>query len=305
MGEQDSRGSGEQESAAQPREQGDPQRTAEEGVGGPGRGHSGRPGEGGEQTGGRPTGADQTGAAPSGSEQTGRGPTRGEPTGGGPTGGGPTDDLSRQQPSAPQPAQAGAPRGGHLALAQGGQAWSDPDVILQIPRVKVEKIYIEVDNLDAHVSLRARLGNFLQLDVGVQAHLGTVKVDIEGVETEAWLEVRLEEVRGILDRALTTIERNPQLIEALLKTTETAVNQVGQTAQQVLGPQGPLSRTLEQVGQAAQEALGPQGPLSQTLQQATQQVGQQLGQTTQQLAQTTQQAGAAAARRWGRWGRWR
>ncbi|MET8462505.1 hypothetical protein [Micromonospora zamorensis] len=155
------------------------------------------------------------------------------------------------------------PAGGHSS-----KTMSDPDVVLQIPQVKVEQIYVEVDNLDASVSLRARLGSLLQLDVGVQAHLGTVKIDIKGVEAEAMLEVRLDEVRGILDSALRTIERNPQIIESVVKTVDTAVNQVGQTAQQ---------------------ALGPDGPLSQTLQQATQQLGQQLGQATQQLGQGTQQ----------------
>jgi hypothetical protein len=84
-----------------------------------------------------------------------------------------------------------------------------------------------------------------------------------------------------------------------VKTADTAVNQVGQTAQQTLGPRGPVSRTLDQDGQTAQPAPGPQGPLSQTLQQATQQVGQQLGQATEQLGQqvarNTQQADGPAA----------
>ncbi|MGR6319324.1 hypothetical protein Q2K19_29325 [Micromonospora soli] len=209
--------------------------------------------------------------------------------------GGPTGAEPGERPAAPQRGEHDLPQpvGGHSS-----KTMSDPDVVLQLPQVKVEQIYVEVDNLDASVSLRARLGSLLQLDVGVQAHLGTVKIDIKGVETEAMLEVRLEELRGILDSALRTIERNPQIIESLVKTVDTAVNQVGQTAQQVLGPQGPLARTLDHVGQTAQEALGPNGPLSQTLQQATQQVGQQLGQTTQQLGQTTQQlaqnSGAAA-----------
>lgn len=158
----------------------------------------------------------------------------------------------------------------HESPRRAGKTMSDPDVVLQIPQAKVEQIYVEVDNLDASVSLRARLGSLLQLDVGVQAHLGTVKIDIKGVEAEAMLEVRLDELRGILDSALRTIERNPQIVESLVKTVDTAVNQVGQTAQQV---------------------LGPQGPLSQTLQQTSQQLGQQLGQATQQLAQNS----AAAA----------
>ena len=244
MAQPESRDTGARESPAQPREQIDRQRDAEEGAQVAGRGQNLGPA-------GAPTGA-EPGERPAV-------PQRGE------------HDL-------PQPA------GGHSS-----KTMSDPDVVLQLPQVKVEQIYVEVDNLDASVSLRARLGSLLQLDVGVQAHLGTVKIDIKGVETEAMLEVRLDEVRGILDSALRTIERNPQIIESLVKTVDTAVNQVGQTAQQVLGPQGPLARTLDHVGQTAQEALGPNGPLSQTLQQATQQVGQQLGQTTQQLGQTTQQ----------------
>ncbi|MCT2278257.1 hypothetical protein M3G91_11545 [Micromonospora chalcea] len=181
-----------------------------------------------------------------------------------------------------------AQRGEHdLPRPTGGRSsktMSDPDVVLQIPQAKIDQIHVEVDNLVASVSLRARLGSLLQLDVGVQAQLGTVKIDIKGVEAEAMLEVRLDELRGILDSALHTIERNPQIIESLVKTVDTAANQVGQTAQQALGPQGPLARTLNHVGQTAQEALGPEGPLSQTLQQTTRQMGQHLGQTTRQLA---------------------
>ncbi|MFG1658262.1 hypothetical protein ACGFIY_17220 [Micromonospora chersina] len=220
MAEPESRGGGARETPAQPREQVDRQRDAEEGAGVSGRGQNLGPASG-------PTGAERPG----------------------------------ESSAAPQPGEHDLPQpaGGHSS-----KTMSDPDVVLQIPQAKVEQIYVEVDDLDASVSLRARLGSLLQLDVGVQAQLGTVKIDIKGVEAEAMLEVRLEELRGILDSALRTIERNPQIIESLVKTVDTAVNQVGQTAQQV---------------------LGPQGPLSQTLQQTTQQVGQQLGQTTQQLAQ--------------------
>ena len=243
MAEPESRGRDARESPAQPREQVDRQRDAEEGAGASGRGRNLGPAGG-------PTGAERPGNDPAA-------PQRGE------------HEL-------PQPA------GGHSS-----KTMSDPDVVLQIPQAKVEQIYVEVDDLDASVSLRARLGSLLQLDVGVQAQLGTVKIDIKGVQAEAMLEVRLEELRGILDSALRTIERNPQIIESLVKTVDTAVNQVGQTAQQALGPQGPLARTLDHVGQTAQEALGPDGPLSQTLQQTTQQVGQQLGQTTQQMAQNS------------------
>ncbi|MBQ0978370.1 hypothetical protein [Micromonospora sp. M61] len=213
--------------------------------------HGESPGQPREQVGGRRDGEE-------GAKSAGRGQNLG-------AAGGPTGAKHGERPVVPKSAEHGLPQpaGGHSS-----KTMSDPDVVLQIPQVKVEQIYVEVDNLDASVSLRARLGSLLQLDVGVQAHLGTVKIDIKGVEAEAMLEVRLDELRGILDSALRTIERNPQIIESVVKTVDTAVNQVGQTAQQ---------------------ALGPDGPLSQTLQQATQQLGQQLGQATQQLGQGTQQ----------------
>ncbi|WFE45837.1 hypothetical protein [Verrucosispora sp. WMMD1129] len=203
---------------------------------------------------------DRQRVAEEGAEVSGRGQNLGP-------GDGPRGDELGKRPAASQRGEHSLPQlaGGHSI-----KTLSDPDVVLQIPQVKVEQLYVEVDNLDASVSLRARLGSLLQLDVGVQAHLGTVKIDIKGVEAQAMLEVRLEELRGILDSALRTIERNPQIVESLVKTVDTAVNQVGQAAQQALGPQGPLARTL---------------------QQTTQQVGQQLGQTTQQLAQD----GVAAA----------
>jgi hypothetical protein len=63
-------------------------------------------------------------------------------------------------------------------------------------------------------------------------------LDIKGVEAEAMLKVRLENLYDILDRALTTIDRNPQILEALLKTVDTAVDDIGQTAQTALGPRG-------------------------------------------------------------------
>ncbi|MEH0824413.1 MULTISPECIES: hypothetical protein [Micromonospora] len=195
---------------------------------------------------------------------------RGQDLGGsdGPTNAGPSRYFAVQRGEHDLP----RPTGGRSS-----KTMSDPDVVLQIPQAKIDQIHVEVDNLVASVSLRARLGSLLQLDVGVQAQLGTVKIDIKGVEAEAMLEVRLDELRGILDSALHTIERNPQIIESLVKTVDTAANQVGQTAQQAVGPQGPLARTLDHVGQTAQEALGPEGPLSQTLQQTTRQLAQNQG----------------------------
>ncbi|MFE9955229.1 hypothetical protein [Micromonospora sp. NPDC005299] len=138
-----------------------------------------------------------------------------------------------------------------------GPTMSDPDVVLQIPHLQVDDIRVEVDDLDAHVSLRAGLGGLLHLDVGVQARLGTVRIDIRGVTTEAMLEVRLDELNRILDRALTTIDRNPQIIDAVVRAVDTGLDPVARTAQPAPGPEGPRPRTLP--GAAEGGAAGSPG----------------------------------------------
>jgi hypothetical protein len=187
----------------------------------------------------------------------------------------------------------------------------EPDVFMDIPKVKVEEIYLDVEGLDAHLSLRTRLANLVQLVAGVHVHCGKVELDIKGVEAEAMLKVRLENLYDILDRALTTIDRNPQILESLLKTVDTAVDDVGQTAQTALGPGGAASRAVDQVGQTAQQALGPGGAGSKAVNEvggaakeavgpggAVTQTGQAAGQavddTAQGVGEATKEVGADA-----------
>ncbi|SCL45971.1 hypothetical protein [Micromonospora chersina] len=161
----------------------------------------------------------------------------------------------RQDPREAAEGDRRQPAGAHHSAP----TMSDPDVVLQIPHLRVDDVCVEGDDVDAHVSLRARLGSLLQLDVGVQARLGTARVDVRGVTTEAMLEVRLDELNGILDRALSTVDRNPQIVEAAVGTVDTTVDQEGRTSQQALGPQEPPSRTLQEAADAAGGAAGPPG----------------------------------------------
>ncbi|MGW0213120.1 hypothetical protein ACWDXH_01875 [Micromonospora chokoriensis] len=108
----------------------------------------------------------------------------------------------------------------------------DPDVLLDIPKVSVDSIRLAVDGLDADLSLRARVANLLQVDAGVRVHLSGVELDVNGVHAEAQLRVRLEQLTGILGRALDTLDSNPQIIESLARTA-TAVDDVNRSAQQL------------------------------------------------------------------------
>jgi hypothetical protein len=97
---------------------------------------------------------------------------------------------------------------------RGGEA--EPDVLLDIPQLRVEEIILEVEDLRAHVSVQADVLNLLRLSVGADVQLGGVHLEIKGVEAQALLKVRLDKVAEIINRVLSTIDRNPEIIEQIV-----------------------------------------------------------------------------------------
>jgi hypothetical protein len=174
---------------------------------------------------------------------------------------------------------------------QGRAPSGEPDVVVDIRKVKVDEIYVDVEHLEAHLALRASLANLLQVVAGVHVHLGKVEVDISGVEAEALMEVRLENLYEILDRALTTLDRNPEILESLVHTADNAVGDIGNLGQQALGSGGAVGQAAGGLGQGLGE-LG-QG-LGQTAGQAAGGVGQMAGGAAGQAGQAGQAAGEQA-----------
>ena len=158
-------------------------------------------------------------------------------------------------------------------------AAGNPDVLLEVPNLSVEQILLEVDNLRAHLDLDARVANLVSLKAGVDVTIGRVKLDIRGVEAEAYLTVRLDNVARILDRTLTTIDRNPQILERLLTTVDRTVGTVGGVANTALQPGGVVSQTVGTVGRTLENVTAPGGVLTQTV--------NTLGQTVQRTLDTT------------------
>ncbi|HEY0317277.1 MAG TPA: E3 binding domain-containing protein [Solirubrobacterales bacterium] len=128
----------------------------------------------------------------------------------------------------------------------------EPDVLLDIPVVKVEEIHVELDDIEARVSLHAEVLDLVKLSVGVHAELGKVQLTIKGVEAQAMLRVRLDHVTAIIDRVLTTIDRNPQLLESIGRSVE----QIGAGAGEGVGRLGRgAGRAVEEVGEGAEGAV--------------------------------------------------
>src|SRR5215213_11219462 len=163
----------------------------------------------------------------------------------------------------------------------------EPDVLLDVTELEVDKINLEVDDLRAHVSILAELANLLSLSVGVDARLASVKLEIEGVEAKVLLKVRLKHVRAILEKALDTIAEHPEILRILARSLSGLVREslgetlatldealegleVGDTVDEALrgrldevrdALEDVLERTESEVEGAAQTALGEgQGP---------------------------------------------
>jgi hypothetical protein len=167
------------------------------------------------------------------------------------------------------------------------------DVFVDAPVVKVDEIKFEIDDFRAHLALLAEAGHFVQLNAGAAVRLGKVELDIQNVETQALLEVRLGEVTKILSRVLTTLDRNPQL----LKSVGDALGDVGGGAHDLLGDTGDVVKSagrgagsaVRDVGQGAGRGVAGLGQGAQQgvegLGQGTQQGVEGLGQGAQQGVQ--------------------
>ena len=125
---------------------------------------------------------------------------------------------------------------------RGGEPSAEPDVLLDVPQLRVEEIILEVEDLRAHVSVQADVLNLLRLSVGADVQLGGVHLEIKGVEAQALLKVRLDKVAEIINRVLSTIDRNPEIVD------------------QIVGPLGAAASELEgTVGRSVDEVAGAVG----------------------------------------------
>jgi hypothetical protein len=157
-------------------------------------------------------------------------------------------------------------------------ARQDVDVLLNVEELEVDRIKLVVRDLRAHVSLLAELANLVNVQVGVDARLGEVDLEIDGVRAKVLLKVKLEEIRRILNHALDTLAEHPEILRILARAIEELVSgtlegvvgeledvlgglDVGGTVDEALkgrleDVRDTLQGLLEQVGDRAQQAAG-------------------------------------------------
>src|SRR5215208_5614594 len=140
-----------------------------------------------------------------------------------------------------------------------------PDVLLDIPVVKVDEINFELNDLRAQFSVHAKVLDLVELSIGADVYLGRVKLVIQGIEAQALLKARLDNLTAILDRVLTTIDRNPQIVEKLAESVGSAVEDIGEGAGSAVEDVGSgagqlvgegVNSAVEDVGEGAGQLVG-------------------------------------------------
>src|SRR5215208_236051 len=152
-------------------------------------------------------------------------------------------------------------------------ARQDVDVLLDVSELEVDKIKLTVRGLRAHVSVLAELASLVNLQVGVDARLDEVDLEIDGVRAKVLLKVRLDDVRAILNHALDTVAEHPEILRTLTRALNELVEGLVGDA---LGTLETLLGSLE-VGDTVDELLkGRLEDVRDTLQEVLSQAGEQV-----------------------------
>jgi len=101
-----------------------------------------------------------------------------------------------------------------------GESVGDPDVVLDVPKLNVDEIGLEVEDLQARVSFHAELADLVKINVGLNAELGEVKLKVKGVEAQAQLKARLDNVRAIFSEVLASLQHSPQFFRQALESAD-------------------------------------------------------------------------------------
>jgi pyruvate/2-oxoglutarate dehydrogenase complex dihydrolipoamide acyltransferase (E2) component len=213
-------------------------------------------------------------------------PCRGPPIGRIPV----SEGRARPDAEEQTPVRRGQDDGGTATDGRDRPDQREPDVLLDVENLEVEKITLEVDNLRAHISVLAELANLVNLSVGADVQLGRVKLEIDGVRAKALLKVRLENVRAILEKALDTIGEHPEILQYLAQALTEVLREALQDASSA------LEDVLEglDVGDTVDEALkGKLEDISSGLEGALEGQGGEAAQGAGQLSE----GGAGEARR--------
>jgi hypothetical protein len=141
-------------------------------------------------------------------------------------------------------------------------ASTPPDVYLNVPKLSVGRIELDVDNLSADINLAANVAQLVTINAGVQVSIQKVNLTIVDVEAELELIVRLGHLADIVNRVFSSIDLNPLLITAINNVTSILGEVVG-AVDGLLGSVtqngNTLSFLVDNLGNIVQQVVGAGG----------------------------------------------
>ena len=157
------------------------------------------------------------------------------------------DSLARQR------ASGGTVQGATVTGGTGrSHEFPEYDVVLDIPNLCVNRIFLKVDSLTAKLNLNARVANLVRVDAGADVLIGNVDLTIQGVRAQALLLVDLDDVVYIVDQTLTFIDNHPEIVQQLGSTLQNTVGAVGGLVNRLL-----LGTVKNALGQTVQRLIDP------------------------------------------------
>ena len=156
------------------------------------------------------------------------------------------DSLARDRASGGQVPGTTPITGGTLRSHE----YPEYDVVLDIPNLCVNRIFLKVDSLTAKLSLNARVANLVRVDAGADVLIGNVDLTIQGVRAQALLLVDLDDVVYIVDQTLTFVDNHPEVVQQLGSTLQNTVGAVGGLVNRLL-----LGTVTNALGQSVQRVI--------------------------------------------------
>jgi hypothetical protein len=109
------------------------------------------------------------------------------------------------------------------------------DVVLDIPNLCVERIFLKVDSLTAKLNLNAAVSNLVHVTAGADVLVGNVDLTIQDVRARALLLIDLDDVVHVVDQTLTFVDNHPEVVQQLGSTLNNVGGAVGGLAGDVVG----------------------------------------------------------------------
>jgi len=157
------------------------------------------------------------------------------------------DSLARQR------ASGGTVQGATVTGGTGrSHEYPEYDVVLDIPNLCVNRIFLKVDSVTAKLNLNARVANLVRVDAGADVLIGNVDLTIQGVRAQALLLVDLDDVVYIVDQTLTFVDNHPEIVQQLGSTLQNTVGAVGGLVNRLL-----LGTVTNALGQTVQRLIDP------------------------------------------------